>query len=317
MLKMLALLADGEFHSGSDLGAQVGVSRAAVWKRLQRLADEFAIEVQSVSGKGYRLEHPLSLLNSDVLQASFPALPIFIYESIDSTNEQAKKLIATSSAPLVVLAEHQAAGRGRRGREWLSPFAQNLYLSFVWPISEGMAQVDGLSLVVGLAVVRAVEKAIGVSAQLKWPNDVLINNQKVAGILLELVGDPADLCHVVIGIGVNLNMTGAHTAIDQQWTSLYKETGQYIDRTAFTQILLESLDRYLDKQKMHGFSSLKNEWLGAHAWHGRNALLSSGQETVRGRVLGVGDKGEICLMVDGCERLFIGGELSLRLHDDT
>lgn len=317
MLKMLALLADGEFHSGSDLGAEVGVSRAAVWKRLQRLADEFGIEVQSVSGKGYRLEHPLSLLNSDVLQTSFPALPIFIYESIGSTNEQAKKLLATSSAPLVVLAEHQAAGRGRRGRVWLSPFAQNLYLSFVWPISEGMAQVDGLSLVVGLAVVRAVEKTIGATAQLKWPNDVLINNQKVAGILLELVGDPADLCHVVIGIGINLNMTGAHTAIDQQWTSLYKETGQYIDRTVFTQILIESLDRYLDKQKMHGFSSLKNEWLSVHAWHGRNALLSSGQETVRGRVLGVGDKGEICLMVDGCERLFIGGELSLRLHDDT
>lgn len=317
MLKMLALLADGEFHSGSDLGAEVGVSRAAVWKRLQRLADEFGIEVQSVSGKGYRLEHPLSLLNSDVLQTSFPALPIFIYESIGSTNEQAKKLLATSSAPLVVLAEHQAAGRGRRGRVWLSPFAQNLYLSFVWPISEGMAQVDGLSLVVGLAVVRAVEKTIGATAQLKWPNDVLINNQKVAGILLELVGDPADLCHVVIGIGINLNMNGAHTAIDQQWTSLYKETGQYIDRTVFTQILIESLDRYLDKQKMHGFSSLKNEWLSVHAWHGRNALLSSGQETVRGRVLGVGDKGEICLMVDGCERLFIGGELSLRLHDDT
>lgn len=317
MLKMLALLADGEFHSGSDLGAEVGVSRAAVWKRLQRLADEFGIEVQSVSGKGYRLEHPLSLLNSDVLQTSFPALPIFIYESIGSTNEQAKKLLATSSAPLVVLAEHQAAGRGRRGRVWLSPFAQNLYLSFVWPISEGMAQVDGLSLVVGLAVVRAVEKTIGATAQLKWPNDVLINNQKVAGILLELVGDPADLCHVVIGIGINLNMTGVHTAIDQQWTSLYKETGQYIDRTVFTQILIESLDRYLDKQKMHGFSSLKNEWLSVHAWHGRNALLSSGQETVRGRVLGVGDKGEICLMVDGCERLFIGGELSLRLHDDT
>lgn len=317
MLELLALLADGNFHSGSDLGAEIGVSRAAIWKRLQRLTDDFGIEIQRVPGKGYRLERSLLFLQSDVLQSSFPALPIFTYESIGSTNDQAKKLLASSAAPLVVLAEHQTVGRGRRGRVWCSPFAQNLYLSYVWPISEGMAQIDGLSLVVGLAVARAVEKVIGTTAQLKWPNDVLINNQKVAGILLELVGDPADLCHVVIGIGVNLNMASDSQVIDQLWTSLYKETGRYIDRTAFAQILLESLERYLDKQKTHGFSSLKNEWLAVSAWNGRNVVLSSAHEVVQGRVLGVGDKGEICLMVDGCERLFIGGELSLRLQDDT
>jgi BirA family biotin operon repressor/biotin-[acetyl-CoA-carboxylase] ligase len=317
MLKLLTLLADGCFHSGNDLGYEIGVSRAAVWKRLQRLTDEFGLEVQSVPGKGYRLAYPLSLLKSDILRTSFPSLPIFIYDSIGSTNDEAKKLLAISAAPFAVLAEHQLVGRGRRGREWCSPYAQNLYLSFVWPISQGMAQVDGLSLVVGLAVVRAVEKVIGTAAQLKWPNDVLINNQKVAGILLELVGDPADLCHVVIGIGVNLNMTGANQVIDQQWTSLYKETGQQIDRTAFAQNLLDELDRYLDKQKTYGFPSLKNEWLSAHAWQGRNVILSAGHEKVWGKIIGVGNKGEICLLVDGSERLFVGGELSLRLQDDT
>lgn len=317
MLKLITLLADGDFHSGSDLGVAVGVSRAAVWKRLQRLSYEFGLEVHSVPGKGYRLAHPLSLLMPDVLQVAFPSLPIFTYESISSTNEQAKKLLTTYAAPLAVLAEHQTGGRGRRGREWSSPFAQNLYLSFAWPVTNGMAQIDGLSLVVGLAVARAVETVIGNTAQLKWPNDVLINNHKVAGILLELVGDPADLCHVVIGIGVNLNMAGKNQAIDQQWTSLFKETGQQVDRTAFTQSLLECLDRYLDKQKTYGFPSLKNEWLAAHAWQGRNIVLSSGYEIVEGQVLGVGDKGEISLMVDGEDRLFIGGELSLRLQDDT
>lgn len=317
MLKLLTLLADGDFHSGNELGAEVGISRAAVWKRLQSLRDEFGLELQSVPGKGYRLSQPLSLIDLNSLQASFPSLPIFAYDSISSTNEYAKKVLAMQAAPLAILAEHQTLGRGRRGREWSSPYAQNLYLSFVWPVTQGMAQIDGLSLVVGLAVVRAVEQVVGTTAQLKWPNDVLINNSKVAGILLELVGDPADLCHVVIGIGVNLNMTGTNQAIDQQWTSLTLETGKQIDRTQFAQSILESLDLYLDKQKNYGFSSLRSEWLGVHAWQGREVVLSAGNALVRGRIAGIGEKGEVCLLVDGQERLFIGGELSLRLHNDT
>lgn len=316
MLKLLTLLADGNFHSGNELGAAAGISRAAVWKRLQGATAEFGLELQSVPGKGYRLSHPLSLIDLNALHANFPYLPIFAYDSISSTNEYAKKMLATQPAPLAILAEHQTLGRGRRGRKWNSPYAQNLYLSYAWPVTRGMAQIDGLSLVAGLAVVRAVEQVVGTTAQLKWPNDVLINNAKVAGILLELVGDPADLCSVVIGIGVNLNMTSTNQAIDQEWTSLALETGKQVDRTQFAQSVLESLDVYLEKQKNCGFSSLKNEWLSVHGWQGREVVLSVGNELVQGRITGLGDKGEICLLVDGQERLFIGGELSLRLHDD-
>ncbi len=317
MLKLIRLLADGAFHSGNELGAALGISRAAVWKRLQGLADEFGLEIQSVSGKGYRLSRPLSLINLNRLQANITNFPIFAYESISSTNEYAKKNLATQVAPFAVVAEHQTQGRGRRGREWSSPYAQNLYLSFVWPVSQGMAQIDGLSLVVGIAVVRAVEHIVGTAAQLKWPNDVLINNSKVAGILLELVGDPADLCHVVIGIGVNLNMIGINQAIDQQWSSLALETGKQIDRTQFAQSTLDYLDLYLDKQKNYGFSSLKNEWLSLHAWQDRQVVLSTGSEMVPGCICGIGNKGELCLLTDGQERLFVGGELSLRLQDDS
>lgn len=317
MLKLLTLLADGNFHSGNELGAAAGISRAAVWKRLQGATTEFGLELQSVPGKGYRLSHPLRLIDLNALQANFPYLPIFAYDSISSTNEYAKKKLVTQPAPLAILAEHQTLGRGRRGRNWNSPYAQNLYLSYAWPVTRGMAQIDGLSLVAGLAVVRAVEQVVGTTAQLKWPNDVLINNAKVAGILLELVGDPADLCSVVIGIGVNLNMTSTNQAIDQEWTSLALETGKQVDRTQFAQSVLESLDVYLEKQKNCGFSSLKNEWLSVHGWQGREVVLSVGNELVQGRITGLGDKGEICLLVDGQERLFIGGELSLRLHDDS
>lgn len=317
MRDLLMLLADGGFYSGSDLGRQLGISRAAVWKRIQRVTEDLGVSVQSVPGKGYRLAQPLQLLNHEVIQRVFPALPIYIYESIGSTNDQAKQLLSEHSAPMAVLAEHQTQGKGRRGREWVSPFAQNLYLSYVWPITEGLNQIDGLSLVVGLAVTKAIKKMTGISAPLKWPNDVLINERKVAGILLELVGDPIELCHVVIGIGVNLNMLDSFNSIDQEWTSLSKETGGVIDRTLFAQILIEELDCYLEKQKNYGFSGMRAEWLALHAWQGRNALLQIGNNSVSGQIVGVGDKGELCLLVEGEERRYLGGELSLRLQYDS
>ena len=317
MRDLLMLLADGGFYSGSDLGRQLGVSRAAVWKRIQRIAEEFGITVQSVPGKGYRLAQPLQLLNRDVIQQALPTLPIFIYESIGSTNDQAKQLLGTYNAPMAVFAEHQTQGKGRRGREWVSPFAQNLYLSFVLPITEGLNQIDGLSLVVGVVVARAIKRLSGIDAKLKWPNDVLIGGRKVAGILLELIGDPVELCHVVIGIGVNLNMLDSFDSIDQEWTSLSKETGAAVNRELFAKIVLEELAHYLETQKNYGFSSIRAEWNALHAWQGASVSLHIGSQIVVGQIVGIGDKGEICLMVEGEERKYLGGELSLRLRDDS
>src|SRR5699024_3719543 len=317
MFDLLKLLSDGEFHSGSELGSSLGVSRAAVWKRIQRINEELRVPVRSVQGKGYRLDQPLKLLDSDAIQSAFPALPIFVYESIDSTNEQAKVLLEKHNAPMAVFAEHQSQGKGRRGRDWSSPYAQNIYLSYVWPITKGLSQIDGLSLVIGLAVSKAIKRMLNISAELKWPNDVLINHRKVAGILLELRGDPVELCHVVIGIGVNLNMLDSLSNIDQEWTSLSKETNTTIDRERFARLLVEELDNYLDKQKRYGFAGMRAEWLESHAWQGCSVFLHSGNETVAGVISGVGEKGEVCLLVDGQERSFLGGELSLRLQDDS
>lgn len=317
MRDLLMLLADGKFYSGSDLGRQLGVSRAAVWKRIQRATLELGVSVQSVPGKGYRLAQPLQLLKADLIQRAFPVLPIYVYESIGSTNDQAKTLLTGASGPMVILAEHQSKGRGRRGREWVSPFAQNLCLSYVWPVTKGLSQVDGLSLVVGLAALRAIKRVCDVEAQLKWPNDVLVSGRKIAGILLELVGDPLELCHVIIGIGVNLNMQDSFGGIDQEWTSLAKETGANVDRELFAKIVIEELGGYLEKQKNYGFKSMRAEWLEEHAWQGHKVFLQIGKESVHGEIVGVGEKGEVCLLVDGEERKYLGGELSLRLQDDS
>lgn len=317
MRDLLQLMADGEFYSGNDLGLQLGVSRAAVWKRIKRVTDELGIEVQSVPGKGYRLAQPIQLLKSDAFQNSFPSLPLYIYDSIGSTNDEAKRLITNEKPPVVIFAEHQTQGKGRRGREWLSPFAQNLCFSYVWPVTQGLNQVDGLSLVVGLAVAKAIKQVSGVEAKLKWPNDVLVDGRKVAGILLELVGAPLEQWSVIIGIGVNLNMHDSFGGIDQDWTSLAKETGGVIDREKFALVLLEELQAYLDKQQHYGFESMRAEWLEMHAWQNKKVVLQVGNDAVSGELVGVGEKGEVCLLVEGEERKYLGGELSLRLHHDS
>lgn len=321
MLRLLKLLQDGRFHSGEALGLALGVSRSAIWKQLQCLETELALPIHKVRGRGYRLESPLLLLDEGVLAESSVCRhwPVSIMQSVDSTNSEAmRRLDARQAPPFIVLAESQTAGRGRRGRSWVSPFAENLYYSLVLRVDGGMRQLEGVSLVVGLALLRALQ-GVGVSAVgLKWPNDLLVQGRKIAGILLEVSGDPADVCHVVIGIGVNVNMlVDSREAIDQPWTSVRAELGRLVDRNELVCGLNLQLSRYLDLHQAQGFSALLGEWQENHLWQGRTVALTSGAQSVEGVVLGIDSSGAIRLRVAGVEQCFSGGELSLRLRDDS
>lgn len=321
MHPLLRLLQDGRFHSGEALGAALGISRSAVWKQLQALQLELSLPIHKVRGRGYRLESPLQLLDGDVLNAksAAPCWPVDVLPSVDSTNaEVLKRLGRAELPPFVVLAERQSGGRGRRGRHWASPFGENLYYSLGLQVDGGMRQLEGLSLVVGLALLQVVRKAGLAEAGLKWPNDVLVNGRKIAGILLELSGDPAGACHVVIGIGLNVNMLpGERVAIDQPWTSMRAELGCVLDRNQLVLELNSQLSRYLAIQQSNGFPALQKEWQDNHLWQGRKVVLAAGGEPIEGVVLGVDDSGAIRLSVAGVERSFSGGELSLRLADDS
>ena len=319
MLTLLKLLKDGRFHSGEALGAALGVSRSAVWKQLKHLEAELNLPIHKVRGKGYQLASPLVFLSAAEIALNAPSLawPVHIFDSIDSTNAEALRLVdAECAAPFLVLAEQQTAGRGRRGRKWVSPFAQNLYYSLVLRIDGGLRQLEGLSLVVGLAVMQALRKSGVQGASLKWPNDVLVEQKKIAGILLELVGDPADICHVVLGIGVNVNMQKADE-VDQQWTSVHLETGSAVDRNRLVAQLGLQLRYYLERHRDTGFTALQEEWEQNHAWQGRAVSLIAGVNQVDGVVLGVDPQGALRLSVDGVEKIYSGGELSLRLRDDS
>ncbi len=321
MLALLKLLQDGRFHSGEALGAELGISRSAIWKQLQSLEAELGIEVFKVPGRGYRLSAPMTLLNAKEIErnAGDTGWPVFVEASLDSTNAEVfRRLDSGCGAPFVLLSERQTAGRGRRGRAWASPFAENLYCSLALRVDGGMRQVEALSLTVGLAVAKALQASGLEAAGLKWPNDVLVNGQKIAGILLELSGDPADVCHVVIGVGINVNMAVDTTAaIDQPWTSMRQHLGRMIDRNELAGEVLRQLTRYVSLHWQSGFSSVRDEWEALHLWRGRPVALLAGTNATLGGVLGVDDRGAIRLEVDGVEQVFSGGELSLRLQHDS
>lgn len=319
MLTLLKLLKDGRFHSGQALGSALGVSRSAVWKQLQLLEAELGLSIHKVRGRGYQLATPLTLLDPVEIEQLSPSVgwPVSVHDSIDSTNAEALRAIERlQPAPFLVLAERQTAGRGRRGRKWASPFAENLYYSLVLRIEGGMRQLEGLSLVVGLAVMQAL-RGLGIpEVGLKWPNDVLVGRKKIAGILLELVGDPADVCHVVLGIGINVNMQGTDE-VDQQWTSMRLESGRVFDRNHLVAEIGVMLRKYLELHQAGGFSAVQDEWEQNHLWQGRAVSLVAGVTKIDGEVLGIDSQGALRLKVGGVEKVFSGGELSLRLRDDS
>jgi BirA family biotin operon repressor/biotin-[acetyl-CoA-carboxylase] ligase len=153
-------------------------------------------------------------------------------------------------------------------------------------------------------------------AGLKWPNDVLVGRKKIAGILLELVGDPADVCHVVLGVGINVNMQMTDE-VDQLWTSMRLEAGKVFDRNHLVAELGMMLQKYLVRHQAGGFSAVQSEWEQNHLWQGRAVSLIAGVNQIDGEVLGIDSQGALRLRVDGVEKVFSGGELSLRLRNDS
>jgi BirA family biotin operon repressor/biotin-[acetyl-CoA-carboxylase] ligase len=176
-----------------------------------------------------------------------------------------------------------------------------------------MKQLEGLSLLVGLAVVKMLREMGISSAGLKWPNDILVGRKKLAGILLELTGDPADVCHVVIGIGINVNMRSSEE-VDQSWTSMALESGVDQDRNQVVARLSAVLNRYLTSYHAKGFKAFKDEWERNHLWQNEPVTLLAGQSAINGVVVGVDDAGGLRLMVGQDIQVFSGGELSLRLR---
>ncbi len=324
---LLEVLSDGEWHSGEALGKQFSVSRAAVWKQLQQL-QESGINLESERGKGYRVVGAIELLDRESIFAKLTPKTkhllsfLDLQYSIPSTNTYALEHLARTAAAkgesnpsgLVVFAEQQSAGRGRRGKEWKSALGRNIACSMVWRFSGGAAALSGLSLAIGVALTKALERQGYSGILLKWPNDLLWNDKKLAGILIEMSGDAAGPCDVVVGIGVNLTMSKIEGIdIDQSWVDLL-EIGdkQEIKKNALAAEMLNEILPLLAGFEQNGFAYYQSAWAERDALLGKEVAITIGEERFLGQYAGVEVDGAICIKTDQGIRRFNGGEVSLR-----
>lgn len=310
-LSILHTLAQGGFHSGEELGEQLGVTRAAISKHIKGI-QAWGVDIYRVQGKGYQLAEPMQLLDENILKTQFGAL-VELIPVIDSTNQYLLDRVDSLESGAVCLAEYQAKGRGRRGREWVSPFGANLYMSMYWRLDAGMAAAMGLSLVVGVAIVEALEELGLKDVKLKWPNDLYYQDRKLAGILVEMSGQAGGAAHLVIGMGMNLMMAEQTEGISQPWASLKEVANtENIDRNELAITLIRTLHQALADYELQGMQGFVERWNRLDNFLGRPIKLIMGPREITGVCRGINEQGAVLLETDNGVESFIGGEISLR-----
>jgi BirA family biotin operon repressor/biotin-[acetyl-CoA-carboxylase] ligase len=316
---LIQILADGRFHSGEKLGSRLNISRTAVWKLVQKLV-ELGLEIDAVKGRGYRLSQAVELMNSErILHQLTPATNkllsgLEINFEVDSTNSYLIRKADQLPSRYASFAEIQHSGRGRRGRQWVSPFGSNLYHSILWRFDEGSAALTGLSLAVAVAVARMLE-SLGVSdLSVKWPNDLLYQGKKLAGILIEVAGESDGPCYVVVGVGLNISMPeSSGISIDQPWSDL-NSAGIGAGRNQIAGSLLNELLLALTQFQQAGLTAFLSEWQRLDATYDQRIALHSLNSTVTG--IGKGIDGQGMLLLENSEGIsrHASGEVSLRFQ---
>ncbi len=319
--QLIQQLSDGKTHSGEALAQFAGISRAAIAKHIDQL-QQVGLDIFAISGKGYRLAQPLQLLDiTQIKQWQGVGMPeILLQHLTDSTNTQLLKKLQEGQAlqkGQAIVAEAQSAGRGRRGNQWYSPFGCNLYFSMYWQLQHGIQAAMGLSLVVGIAVARLVERLYGCEIKLKWPNDLYASHKKLGGVLVELTGQAHADCDVVIGIGLNIHMPASGASmISQAFTDLSTEVESPVNRNQLIAMLQQELFATLLVFEKQGFAVFVEEFNRRDEFAGLSVGLSGGLEPNYGVCCGVDLQGGLLLRQGEQLKSFYGGELSLRGHND-
>lgn len=319
-IELLKALADGQAHSGEALAARFGLSRTAIWKQLQPWVDR-GVALQARRGVGYCIDGGLELLDAAAIRGQLPA-PIdaqlagleVLAEAASTNTWLLERAARTDSHAQVVFAEYQSAGRGRRGREWRSPFGSGLLLSIAWRFDNGPAALAGLSLAVGVAVARAIARCGVAGVGLKWPNDLYAGNAKLGGILIELRGEDTAGMTAVIGIGLNVN-EGPPAELDLRnpSTCLRAVAGARQSRNRLAAAVVQALLEALPVFAHEGFGAFRDDWLAADVALGRDVTIDTGTGPLPGRVSGVDGDGALLLQHEGGQQRILAGDVSLRL----
>lgn len=319
--ELIRLLGDGDYHSGEQLGERFGVSRTAIWKQLRKL-EALDIPLEAVKGRGYRLSEPLELLDGPAIIAALSResrrhlTRLFVEEALPSTNQFLRERFTNGAGHAeACLAESQSAGRGRRGRQWVSPWGRGILLSLGWRFEGGVSNLEGLSLAVGVVMAQVLEKH-GMNVALKWPNDVLLIEEggmhKLAGILLELSGDAEGPCEVVVGVGLNVALSNTLRAQLDQPAAAIRDQVPNISRNALVAELLGALLKMLCEFERVGFAAWQEEWNRRNAHAGCEVDVMQGGNSYVAIVDGVDIRGNLLVRCGNEPQRLAGGEISLR-----
>lgn len=317
---LIQLLADGQVHSGASLAVRLGVSRTAIWKQVRRAQDK-GYDIETLKGRGYRLLDSVDLLDVSRIRSLLPGalagtVDVQVFETLDSTNAEVARQCAAvpvDSAPgtLVCIADSQTSGRGRRGRAWQSPAGENLYLSLGLTLRGGFAALEGLSLVIGTAIAEALESLGVPGVGLKWPNDLQVGGEKLAGILIELQGELEGAVRVVAGIGLNVHMQEA-PGVDQAWTSLDRLVGgRRWQRNAVAATLIASVLQGVNEFERAGFAPFRERWQQRDVFLDRELVAVQGD--LRGLGCGIDELGHYRIRTGQGLQTVRAGEISMRV----
>ncbi|MEY3017768.1 MAG: hypothetical protein RL336_903 [Pseudomonadota bacterium] len=317
--ELVTLLADGRVYTLVELAQQMDRTLPQLEACLASLP-ALGVKVLQAEGK-VQLARPIELLDASLIGRFLsPTARQYLRQIhcewvIDSTNQMALRGIAQERYHgHVYLSEMQTAGRGRRGRQWVSPFAGQVAMSIVWQLPPNTPDISALSLVVGVAVCHALQ-GLGIQGVgLKWPNDLLAQGKKLGGILLEMQGDPQQQCHIVMGIGLNVALqdTPLHS-IDQPWIDLLSlQPNRAMSRNEVVASVLQSLFDWLVRFEEQGFAAIRPAWQALDVYAGAEVMVQRGEEYIFGTAAGVDDSGALCLDTSSGRQTFYGGEVSLR-----
>lgn len=322
-LSILRILKDGQFQSGQALSRKLDCTRATISNSLKDI-HSYGIEILKIRGRGYCWVNPISYLDEDLILSysiiNSDNFCLLLFDSLDSTNTYLlsyleKYKFSISKIP-VVATEFQTNGRGRLGRSWHTGFGDSLTFSIGWRFEKGVSALSGLSLVIGIAIARVLNSFSIWHVSLKWPNDIMFDNQKLAGILIELRGEISGPSYAIIGIGINFKLSEIiKSSIKQKAIDLSSLSKDIFDRNLILSALLVELRNILLLFSDLGFSHFKQEWINLHAYEGKavSLILPSGN-VIEGTVDGVFDDGSICLMTSAGKNSYHVGDISMRLN---
>lgn len=318
LIPLLRLMSDGRFHSGEVMAARFSVSRATIFNLLKEV-EGYGLPVHAVRGKGYRLATPVSWLDADLLESEIErqqlGYKLLCRDIAESTNTWlAEEALAGAPHRTIAYAEYQLGGKGRRGRKWESTLGGGLAFSVLWRFDRGISQLSGLSIVVGLALARAMGRLTPIPIQLKWPNDLLAGYRKLAGVLVEVQGEMSGPSFAIIGIGLNLRLSDLQRReIDQAVVDL-SELGIATSRSDLMLAILKDLSELMETFEQSGVHPLIDEWSGWHAHEGKEVTVRMPDGgTLTGIASGLDENGNLLLTgMNGEKRKLAAGEISLR-----